>query len=96
MPNLHLTDIAVRNLKPAADLTYWDDMTPGFGIRVGRRAKTWTVMRGRSRERVTFGRYPNVSLADARIEAKKLLAAARAIVPKVERVTIGYARLRFL
>jgi len=40
---VHFTDITIRTFKPGA---YWDDATPGFGVRVGKRAKTWTVMRG--------------------------------------------------
>jgi hypothetical protein len=45
MPNLHLTDIAVRALKPSEGyVTFWDDTTPGFGVRVGKRSKTWTVI----------------------------------------------------
>lgn len=78
MPNLHLTDISVRTLKPSDGyVTYWDDTTPGFGIRVGKKAKTWTIMRGRNRERVTIARYPDVSLAEARAEAKRLPSSVR-------------------
>jgi len=76
MPTLRLTDISVRALKGSEKYeTYWDTQTPAFGIRVGKRTKTWTVMRGRSRERITIGKYPDLSLSDARAEAKKLLAA---------------------
>jgi hypothetical protein len=74
MPHLRLTELSVRALKPTETYkTYWDTSTPGFGVRVGRRAKTWTIMRGLTRERVTIGRYPDLSLSDARLEAKKLL-----------------------
>jgi len=96
MPSLHLTDLAVRNLKPAANLTYWDNATPGFGVRVGQRTKTWTVMRGATRERVTFGRYPDLPLADARSKAKKLLAETPESMPKTVRVTVEEAKLQFL
>ncbi len=79
MPNVHLTDLSVRAIKGSDKyVTYWDDATPGFGIRVGKRSKTWTVMRGRARERVTIGRYPDVSLSEARTEAKRLLSTAPA------------------
>jgi hypothetical protein len=91
---MHLTDLSVRALKPAANITYWDDHTPGFGIRVGRRAKTWCVMRGRNRERVCFGRYPDLSLTDARKEARKLLVQTPE--PKQETLTFTEARTRFL
>lgn len=92
---VHLTDIAVRNFRPtAANKTYWDDATPGFGVRVGKRAKTWTVMRGAQRERVTIGRYPDLSLSQARTEAKKLLLQAPE--PKTETFTFRAAKAMFL
>jgi hypothetical protein len=71
---LHLTDLSVRALKPAdKQTTYWDTTTPAFGVRVGKRSKTWTVIRGRTRERLSIGRFGEVSLADARKEAMRLL-----------------------
>ena len=95
MPRLHLTDITVRSLKPTKSyVSYWDDTTPGFGIRVGLRSKTWTVMRGRSRERLTIGRYGDLSLAEARIEAKKLLSATPE--PKTQAIPFATARDQFL
>jgi len=96
MPTLHLTDIAVSKLKATANLTYWDNATPGFGIRVGKRTKTWTIMRGVYRDRVTLGHYPALSLADARAEAKRLLAAAIEPAPKQIRVSVQNAKLQFL
>lgn len=75
MARLHLTDAAVRALKGTAKyVTYWDDVTPGFGIRVGLRKKSWTVMRGPNRQRISFAEYPETSLSDARAEAKRLLS----------------------
>jgi integrase len=95
VPQLHLTDIAVRALKGSDKyISYWDDTTPGFGIRVGKRSKTWTVMRGKNRERVTIGKYPDLSLADARAEAKKLLSTAPE--PKTITKTWADARDEFL
>lgn len=74
MPNLHLTDIAVRSLKPhETPTTYFDVQTPGFFIRVGKRSKSWGVMKGRERARIKIGAYPATSLADARTAAKRLL-----------------------
>ncbi|MDB5706604.1 MAG: putative Integrase family protein [Sphingomonas bacterium] len=76
MPTMLLTDIAVRALKGSSkNEKFFDTKTPGFGVRCGIRTKTWVVMRGRNRELVTIGRYPDLSLADARTEAKKLLSA---------------------
>lgn len=72
MPTAHLTDIVVLRLRTPG--TYFDETTPAFGIRVGKNRKTWIVMRGRQRTRTRIGHYPAMSLADARKEARKLLA----------------------
>ena len=94
MPKLHLTDLSVRALRPSSQTTYWDTTTSGFGIRVSKKAKAWTVMRGKNRERVTIGRYPDISLSDARTEAKKLLASAPE--PKASSITFNDASEEFL
>jgi intergrase/recombinase len=86
LPKLHLTELSVRALKPSDQTTYWDTATSGFGIRVSKKSKAWTVMRGKSRERVTIGRYPDISLSDARAEAKKLLASE----PEPKTVSISF------
>lgn len=68
------TDIAIRNLKPPekGHAYHWDDT--GLGIRVSHTgSKTFCVLIASGR-RQTIGRYPIVSLADARAEAKKLIA----------------------
>jgi integrase len=74
---LHLTDLAVRKLRPSkkGQTTYWDSSTPGFGIRCSARSKSYVVMFGSNRRLKTIGRYPDVSLADARRAAKQHLAA---------------------
>ena len=76
MSMLHMTDIVVSRLQQSG--TYWDETTPGFGIRVGKNRKTWVIMRGQIRQRLRIGHYPAMSLADARKEAKKLLTEAPA------------------
>jgi hypothetical protein len=91
MPNLHLTELSVRALRGSESYaTYWDTATPGFGLRVGKRSKTWTVMRGRSRERVTIGRYPDLPLSKARTEAKRFLSTE----PEAKVVTIPFTKAR--
>lgn len=75
--NLRLTDIVVRSLPPPerGAKVYPDDQIDGFGVRVSQGGtKAFVLTHGRSRERITLGRYPIVSLADARAEAKRLLA----------------------
>src|ERR1700726_4373986 len=71
MPRLHLTDVVVQRLKTVG--IYYDTTTPAFGIRIGKNRKAWVITRGTDRRRITVGRYPAMSLADARKEAKKLL-----------------------
>lgn len=96
MPTLHLTDLSVKALKPSeTNVTYWSTATPGFGIRVGKKSRTWTVMRGRTRERVSIGRYPDLSLADAKKEALRLLSEERTGPKPVEK-TFKEARGEFL
>lgn len=75
---LHLTDVAVKKLSPPEDgqVTYWDDATPGFGLRLSARAKSYVVMYGEKRQLKTLGRYPDLSLGDARKRAKLFLATA--------------------
>ncbi len=59
MPVVRLTDITVRALKPTAErITCWDETIPGFGVRVGRRAKVFIVMHGKARKRVILGHRP--------------------------------------
>ena len=68
---IKFTDLTVAKLKPGV---YVDEVTRGFGVRIGKTRRTWFVTRGKQREHVTIGRYPTISLADARKQARKLLA----------------------
>ena len=48
---------------------------PNFGCRVSQGGtKSFVVQHGADRQLITIGRYPVVSLADAREEAKRILA----------------------
>ena len=79
MPKSHLTDITIKNLKApiSGQTTYWDAGLTGFGVRVSPGgSKTFTVIYGVERRRVTIGRYPILSLLEARTAAKRLLAEA--------------------
>lgn len=75
-----LTASFVESIKPTdkrAD--YWDHKLPGFGLRVTENGvKAWTVLyryQGYLR-RLTIGRYPQISLADAREVANRALRDA--------------------
>jgi hypothetical protein len=72
MASVHLTDVVVSRLKTPG--IYYDTTTPAFGVRVGKHKKVWVITRGRDRQRVSIGQYPEMSLADARKEGKRLLA----------------------
>ncbi len=80
MGNITLTDIKLRNLKPdpSRRIEVWDAQLPGFGLRMSPAGtKSFILLyrlHGRSR-RMTLGRYPLVSLVDARIKARDALNA---------------------
>lgn len=64
--------------EPCQRVEVFDTLTPGLGVRVGERTKTWIVfyrVRGKLR-RQTIGRYPAVSLASAREQAATAIKAA--------------------
>lgn len=63
---LKFTDLTIRNLPPGY---HWDAKTPSFGIRVGKNRKTWIVVKGQNRTKVTIGHYPALTLQDARKKA---------------------------
>ena len=76
-----LTDIAIRKLALGTGerVEIWDSKIPGFGVRAsGRGTKSFILVyrhRGRPR-RLTLGRYPTLSLSDAR---RKALAALKTV-----------------
>lgn len=73
---IRLTDLAVKKLSfpPTGQITYWDETTPGFGLRCSAKSKSFVIMYGRSRRLRTIGRYPALSLSDARKKAKITLS----------------------
>ena len=70
-----LTDVTIRNLKYSEEGSkkYLDTVTPGFGIRISARSKSFFVMYGKSRTLKTLGKYPQISLSKARKEAMRYL-----------------------
>jgi integrase len=75
MPRASLTAVSVERLKPPrlGQIEYYDRRLPGFGVRVSHGgSKSWFLMTrldGRLL-RVTLGKYPAMSLADAREQAR--------------------------
>jgi integrase len=71
-----LTDLAIRRFPPPeeGDATFWDGAQDGLGLRISSGgAKTFIVLTGSGR-RQKIGRYPTISLSDARSEAKRIKA----------------------
>ncbi len=102
MPKRSLTELTLKNLKPPAkgQETTWDSQLTGFGVRCSQGgAKTFIVMFGKTRKRETIGRYPVVSLADARQRAKEILLNAtlhpgKVISPSFDDAVRRYLNLR--
>jgi integrase len=74
---MKLTDLGVRALSPPArgQKTFWDDTIKSFGCRVSQGGtKSFVVQYGFDRRLITIGRFPVISLAEAREEARRILA----------------------
>jgi hypothetical protein len=58
MPRVRLTDITISKLpQQKAQITYWDEGLPAFGVRVGARRKTFIVVVNGG-HRIKLGNYP--------------------------------------
>jgi len=87
MPKMKLTDAAVSRLKPPTNgqKDHWDALTPGFGVRISHGGtRTWLVQArvlkngDWKQTRITLGRYPAMTLAEAREEARGVQKDAQA------------------
>ena len=78
MPKINLTARTVKAIRPPASgrIEYWDQGLPGLWLRVSDQGrKSWGITyrhNGRQR-RLTIGKFPNLTLADARDKARVLL-----------------------
>lgn len=70
MPKTRFNDRWIRTLKPTESrVDYWDELTPGLGLRVTTAGKKTFFCRyrvGKAQRRMTLGDYPALSLVDAR------------------------------
>ena len=75
MPSIVFSDVGLRAIEPPASGTadYWDTKFKGFGVRVSQ-GGTKTFVLNIHKARRSLGRYGIVSLAEARAEAKRILA----------------------
>jgi integrase len=82
MPRTKLTELAVAKFRPpeSGRVEYFDALLPSFGLRVtSRGAKSWVVMtrvHGKLK-RITLGGFPAIGLAEAREQARKVIADAQ-------------------
>jgi len=76
VPQISLTDLSIKRF-PTPEKgteTYWDTRQRGLGFRISQGgARTFVVLVDSGR-RKAIGRYPTISLADARTEARRILA----------------------
>lgn len=93
MATVRLTDRAIKALEApkVGQRDLWDQAIPGLGVRIGTTGRPSFVLRYRTgagkRRRATLGTYEVMSLADARREAKQVLAAvARGEDPGAKKV----------
>lgn len=93
-----LTDLAVKKLATpeVGQVTYWDQTTPGFGLRCSSKSKSFVVMFGEKRRLKTPGRYPILSLSDARREARLFLSEASFGKHQETKILFSTARDKFL
>lgn len=71
MSRINFTDRWLSAVKSSGQDEYIDASCPNLRVRVGKRTKTFSVMIGdaNSRRRVMLGKYPSLSLAEARQKA---------------------------
>ncbi len=77
MPKIVLNDLNLRSLKPPpkGQIDYWDSSfrEGAFAVRISQGgAKTFVLKLDNARRAI--GRYPVITLSEARTEAKKILA----------------------
>jgi integrase len=85
MPSQRFTDNMLKGLKPApsGQVDYWDELLPGFGVRVGTTGRksffVWTRINGKPKRITIKPPYTcDGDLARARSQAKDIIADAQA------------------
>lgn len=91
MATIRFTDLSIRSLPTG---TFFDQRTPSFGIRIGKRRKTWLIVKDQTRAKIRLGRYPDLSLADARKRA--LVALGSPLASHSSAPNFPEARAEFL
>lgn len=94
-----ITELSIRSLKPpeTGQRLYADISLPGFGVRVSQGGtKTFVLLYGTPRRRLTIGRFPTISLAEARKSAKELLAEHTLGKYRPKSITFEDAKTKYL
>jgi integrase len=83
------SDVGLRSIQPPkqGQVFYWDAKLPSFGVRVSQGGSKTFLVKHRN-QFTTIGRFPILSLAEARLEARRLLAEFT--LGKVRPQTITY------
>ena len=95
---LRLTDMAIKKHQApeTGQITHWDELTPGFGLRCSKKSKSFVVMYGERRQLKTLGRYPSLSLADARTAAKRFFVELESGAAANPLISFKDAKARFI
>lgn len=99
---MRLTDLQIKKLslpQGRSQKTFFDDGLKGFGVRLSiGGAKSFVLVYGKKRNRKTFGRYPDMSLADARIAARKVIGRVAGVNDERQTSSLPFlsAREQFL
>jgi len=94
-----LSDKGIRAFKvpERGQKTYWDEHLPNFGLRVSQGGtRSFVVMLGKERRLLTLGRYPTISLSNARKQAKALIAEEALGKFRPARTSFDEAKQEFL
>jgi site-specific recombinase XerD len=81
-------------LPEKGSVKHFDALLPGFGVRCSSRSKSFFVQFGKERRTKTLGKWPTISLKDARQKAREILVAPPPVVKR--KVTFEQAREEFL
>lgn len=99
---MRLTDLQINKIgsPDKGQRTYFDDLLPGFGLRVSQGGtKSFVVMSGKDRKLKTLGRYPELGLKEARAAAKQVQSDVVFHVPRpsaLPSIAFAEAKVRFL
>lgn len=96
---MRLTDMTVRTLPlpERGQHTYFDESLAGFGVRLSQGGtRSFILIHGPRRERETLGRYPVISLSQAREKARLILAERTLGTGRAPRILYEDAKAGFL